>query len=173
MRLQRAMIVAIAVEIALLYAQCFAGRDMLRRTIGLPTTQELLMNAAASGNHEDLSQALDEGADPNARNEQGERPLIWAVRFDQPSVVRSLLRAGADVNLHDAHGETPLIQAASQGRMDLIEILMGAGADPRVHGRNGRTAAELAEEFGYLEVAQFLRNYAQKRTASVCRSSLR
>lgn len=159
MRLERLPTIAIVIGFALVFTQYLAGQDPLRRMIGFPTRQELLMNAAASGNRADLLQALDDGADPNAADQLGQRPLIWAVTFGHASIVRSLLAAGADVNQHDAFGQTALIRAASRRRVDLVEILIAAGADPRAHGKNGRTAIDLADQLGYSDVVQCLRNY--------------
>ena len=41
---------------------------------------------------------VDRGADPNARNQQGDMPLHNLVLMDNPSIIAALLDAGAEPN---------------------------------------------------------------------------
>ena len=72
---------------------------------------------------------LQEGGDPNIRNETGNTPLFMAETGDD---VRALVEAGADANARNELGSTPLFSAASG---DVIRALVEAGA--KVNARDG------------------------------------
>jgi ankyrin repeat protein len=71
-----------------------------------------LMLAAATDQGRIVGMLLDRGADPNARDQVGRRPLMYAKR---PEILRMLIRAGADVKGTDDHGWTALRQAGGWG----------------------------------------------------------
>ena len=52
---------------------------------------------------------LDNGADPNIRDHEGENALIIAVYEGDTEMVQLLLNKGADPNIRDNDGCTPLI----------------------------------------------------------------
>lgn len=107
----------------------------------------LLMNAALYASAEMMEILLKGGADPNAKNRDGETALIWAVPDKQK--VALLLKHGADVNSAAASGNTALLVACvGADTYELVKLLMDNGADPLV--RNGRkeTALMRAALFG-------------------------
>ncbi|MEQ8174773.1 MAG: ankyrin repeat domain-containing protein [Syntrophomonadaceae bacterium] len=73
---------------------------------------------------------LDAGADPNARDREGNTPLTNAAGTydyrDAPAVVKLLLENGADPNIRNNNGYTPLKLA--KDKPELVEILRKAGA---------------------------------------------
>ena len=92
-----------------------------------------------------IRDALMAGADVNARDEQGETPLMWAVYSADPELVGTLIKAGADVNAQDNESRTALMLAAEPSRftstayeindadcIEIVEILLKAGADADV-----------------------------------------
>ena len=60
--------------------------------------------------------------------ENGETPLITAVREGHTRVVSYLISKGADVNYKDCHGNTPLSVAREEKRQNLVEMLIKNGA---------------------------------------------
>lgn len=101
---------------------------------------------------EDWTACLGEGADVNARDDDGNTPLLFATLVEAggpvgtpvsegPEVVALLLEAGADVNARNALGATPLFNAVG-GRAvsmpprplrievpSMVSLLLEAGAD--------------------------------------------
>lgn len=67
-----------------------------------------LHQAVAQGNQPQMMKLLTNGADVNARNEQGLTPLALAVGAGRADLALTLLTNGADVNLADTNGFTPL-----------------------------------------------------------------
>lgn len=71
---------------------------------------------------------IENGADPNARNDDNDTPLHWAAREGQKELVVILLAHRAKVNAVGKAGWTPLRWAEAQGHKDLARILVAAGA---------------------------------------------
>jgi ankyrin repeat protein len=94
---------------------------------------------------------LDNGAEIEARNEDGSTPLIWAASFAQTDIFKLLVQRGARVNATDKNGNTPLMAAACQCAVatmnsadDVIRILLDQGAKVNARNHDGRTALMLA-----------------------------
>src|SRR5690242_16433197 len=87
--------------------------------------KEPLCRAAQDGDVAQVRAFLAGGANPNARDETGQTPLMWAaslqaklaaehakgIERDYEGVVRHLLDKGADVNARDKAGRTALLLA--------------------------------------------------------------
>lgn len=87
-------------------------------------------------------------ADPillEARDEEGNTPLMIAAATGQDDVVRTLLAMGADPNAPNAMGETPLLHAVNGKHADIVRLLRAAGGDPNLASHNGSRASELAQ----------------------------
>jgi ankyrin repeat protein len=97
--------------------------------------------------HEKLSKAeyaeaellLANGANANARDEDGRPHLYWEALDGQRSGVELLLAHGADINAKGNDGGTPLDIAVIKGNADMVELLLAHGADVDGKDHLGRT----------------------------------
>ncbi|MCY4173941.1 MAG: ankyrin repeat domain-containing protein [Cyanobacteria bacterium MAG CAR3_bin_5] len=128
----------------------------------------LLRSAAEANNLTVLKVLLDAGADPNARNENGETPLHeavtrgnwgvvklpgerlprgWWSSGGNLEVVKLLLDAGADLNARDPDGATPLHLAAYEDNPEAMKVLLNAGVAPNTRDKHGATPLHWAVRF--------------------------
>src|SRR5208283_1893942 len=68
-----------------------------------------LMQAAEKGQLEEVTRLLNEGADVNAKDQQGKTALILAASKGQLPVTKLLLDKGADVNAKDDNKATAIL----------------------------------------------------------------
>lgn len=92
-------------------------------------SDELLRHVLA-GDAPGVRQALDAGADVNARF-AGATSLHLAAEHGQIEIARLLLDRGADVNALDASADPPLSWAAAGGHVEVAKLLLARGADVR------------------------------------------
>jgi ankyrin repeat protein len=92
-----------------------------------------------------LKSLIHKGANVNAVNSNGDRPLHSAIlnfetgRGSSIEIVRLLLDLGADVNAADYFGETPLHRAVSRGNVDIVVLLLERGAYVNTKNNDGKT----------------------------------
>ncbi len=73
---------------------------------------------------------IEAGANPSARNDNGETPLSQAVLL-APEVTALLVTSGAKVDqLVGSDGRTALWQASCEGNAGVVKLLLDVGADP-------------------------------------------
>ena len=85
----------------------------------------------------------------------GTTPLHWAVRVDDPAMVRALLQAGA-THAANRYGTTPLELAAEIGNPRVIEALLETGADAKGATVEGETVLMTAARTGKVEAIRLL-----------------
>ncbi|MBK6005350.1 ankyrin repeat domain-containing protein [Ramlibacter ginsenosidimutans] len=110
-----------------------------------------VMVAAHAGNVDGVRVLLSRGANVDARDADGNTPLLFAldpsVQLSRdPSrsarseeVVRALVEAGADVNGQNHDGQAPLHLAARAFTSSLARTLLKLGASPDPRSRDGQT----------------------------------
>jgi ankyrin repeat protein len=109
------------------------------------------MLAAAAGQVDTVRLLIDNGADLNAKNDDGSTALMVAALKGHLEIVRTLLAAGADVSVQDLDQDSALKLAVENGHAELVKILLEQGAYYQL--KNGRTPLMGAAERGDLAVA--------------------
>ena len=95
----------------------------------------------------------------------GNRPLFCSFpvdNFTHTEMASILLRKviGIDINGLNEKNDIPLISAIKRGNLDMVKLCIEYGADRKAKDVWGTTATQLADENGYRDIVQFLR---QKR----------
>jgi uncharacterized protein len=88
-----------------------------------PGNYTALHKASIHANRTILQVLLEAGADIDARDMEGDTPLLWAAWKGQAANALLLLERGADFRLRNRRGETPLSYAKESGDLSLISRL--------------------------------------------------
>lgn len=115
-----------------------------------------LFRAASNGDAVRVGMLLDKGANVNAREEEGETPLMYAAVEGHSNVVTLLLQRGAEINAVSQNNETALARAAFSGKIAAVTALLDGGASVDKTTSNGTTPLMYATARGYLDVASVL-----------------
>jgi ankyrin repeat protein len=99
------------------------------RRVGRPIVPELV-RAIRDADAQAVRTLIDDGADVDARDADGNTPLILAAFYARPECVALLLEKGADANAANKAGVTALIRAATN--YEKTRALVNAGARVRV-----------------------------------------
>lgn len=87
-----------------------------------------LIDAAYEGNTETVKILLANGADVNAKDDEGRTALMTVAGEGHTGVAKTLLDHGADINTKDKDGKTALFLAEKSGHSQVVRILKEAGA---------------------------------------------
>jgi ankyrin repeat protein len=115
-----------------------------------------LFEAVLKKNPVGVEEALRLGANPNAKDDRGVPPLVYATRLGPPAIVEALIRAGADLNANPENGTTPLISAVSAGDVETVKALLAAGARIDQPDRLHRTPLQEASSWQRGEITRLL-----------------
>lgn len=92
-----------------------------------------------------LAFLLQNGADPNMKDNEGNTPLIVAAMSAFSDGVRLMLAGKAQVDATNGRGETALIKSVQMKDAPSVQLLLNAGADPdRRDSFAGMSAREYA-----------------------------
>src|SRR5215472_565842 len=84
-----------------------------------------LHDAINEWNDDQIKWLLGHGANVNEPDEEGNTPLMLAVRVGiYPDYVQNLLDHGADLHARNKSGNTPLMIALDYGSLDSVEVLL-------------------------------------------------
>jgi ankyrin repeat protein len=115
-----------------------------------------LIRASAYGHIDMVKKYIEDGADVNAKNDDGNTALMMASWNGHIEVVRFLLKNGADVNAKNNDDNTALQTASMNGRTETVAMLLNNGADVNMKDEEGTTALGAASEAGETEVVKLL-----------------
>ncbi len=126
-----------------------------RRKSSVPEMVKMLLDAGASarkwpddaflelckaGTAEEIREALECGANINAKDKDGRTVLMFAVENNSPDIVlQALMNAGADANAKDKQDMTALMYAAKNSNPEAVKVLLEGGADATVKDKQDMT----------------------------------
>ena len=109
-----------------------------------------LLEAARKGDHRVMRELLRSGANPDASDYDGWRPLMFAAEGGHTQCVRLLLEYGADADYDGAYNEgSVLALAVDNGHEGCVLLLLQAGAEMD-------EAFTMAIENGFVQCTKFL-----------------
>ena len=117
----------------------------------------VLHHSAARGDLAAMGEALEKGADVNARDRRRQTPLHYAARSRDGGAngLRLLLEHDADPDLRSVSGETALHMAVYHSA-EAVRVLLEGGANPDIEDNRGRTARDVAAQGNRADVLAIL-----------------
>ncbi|MCW3097178.1 MAG: Ankyrin [Chthonomonadaceae bacterium] len=94
------------------------------------------------------------GTNVNARDDDGDTPLIEAGGCGSSGTVRFLLAHGADMEARNNNGQTALLETAEYGYPEIIEMLLTHGANPAAKDNKGRGVLKIVRQ-GFDDTATY------------------
>jgi ankyrin repeat protein len=105
-----------------------------------------LLEAAENGDLIKVQTLLENGANPNAKDNAGRTPLHIAALWGRVEIVKLLLERDVNPNAKDNYGDTPLHIAALWGHVEIVKILLERGADPNAKDNDEHIPLDYAED---------------------------
>src|SRR5262249_45400539 len=119
-------------------------------------SKESLASLIESGNRKAALERIRAGADVNAAQPDGTRPIHWAVYRVDYELLAALIAKKANVNARNEFGSSPLAQAAELADTRMVKMLLDAGAEPEGANQDGQTALMLAIKAGEPDLVDVL-----------------
>lgn len=126
---------------------------------------EDLLQGASEGNLALVKRSIEQRAEVETKNIEGETALILAAWYGSPEIVTLLLENGANVNSQDNAGYTAIAKAASLGvgrHFEIVEILIQASANLNLKTKDGKSPFLLAVLNGHLDLGNALKKAGAK-----------
>lgn len=130
----------------LITAVCSISHGMIQppRPLARPELQEQFFKAMRDDNAKSVENLIAQGADVNAKNQEGIHPLFTAVACSGITIVKKLLLAGADADQKNVRGDTALMFACQICSPEKVALLLEYSRD--IHAKNnGYSALDIAK----------------------------
>jgi ankyrin repeat protein len=115
-----------------------------------------IVRAASAADGAAVRMLVKQGADVNARGNDGATALLWIARADDTETADVLLKAGAKVDTPNALGMTPVYTAAEHGNAAMLRRFLDAGASVTTTDAAGDTLLMAAVRAGNPDAVQLL-----------------
>jgi hypothetical protein len=115
-----------------------------------------IWNASSKGHFEIVKLFLASGTEINARNENGNTPLMMASANGQLKLVNYFIENGANLKVKNNSGMTSLHSASQSGHYNIAKMLIEKGANIHEKSNNGVTPLIFAAYGGSLELVKLL-----------------
>ena len=99
---------------------------------------------------------IEKGADPEAKNANGETPLFSAAKTNDPSMIALVVKGGSSIKARDNFGSSPLHTAVRWDADASVKALVKAGIDVNAQNVAGKSALSEAALAGKLSIAKLL-----------------
>ncbi|XP_045909035.1 BRCA1-associated RING domain protein 1 isoform X2 [Micropterus dolomieu] len=133
--------------------------------------ETLLHLAAIKGDVEAVKELLDQGADPNLKDNAGWTPLHEACNLGHLAVVETLVSSGALLNTPGYENDSPLHDAVRNGHPAIVKLLLKLGASQNVLNLYGKRPADYTASLEMLEIFQEASEGAQYANTSLSPSA--
>ena len=104
-----------------------------------------LINASKNGDLEKVKLLIENGANIEVKDNNGDTALILASYYRRLEIVKYLVEKGANINATNDNGWTSLMYASKYGELETIKYLLENGADVNIKNKNGNAALDLAK----------------------------
>src|SRR5690349_14946537 len=115
-----------------------------------------LADLIQAGNRKAALDQIRAGADVNAAQPDGTRPIHWAVYRVDYELIDALIAKKAKVDVANEFGSYPLTEAIKLADARMVKTLLAAGAGPESPNPDGETALMLAIKTGELPIVEML-----------------
>lgn len=123
----------------------------------LTNTNLDLIKEVKNNNISKVEKLLQNGANVNAKDNDGYTVLLMAVIFRHTDIVKLLLKHKADINAIETSGYNALMLASVRGYIDIVKILLKHNANVNVKNiNNGFTALMLALLNRHIDITKLL-----------------
>src|SRR5215204_2704509 len=106
------------------------------------TAASRIFSATKNNDLKELRALLEQGADPNSYDEDGDHLLMYAALYGTTDCMQLLIEKGSDVNAKNKLDETALMWAAHD--LAKIKLLIRHGADVNAKAKSGNTLLLIA-----------------------------
>ena len=128
----------------------------MRNAMTQDELNEALLEAATSRHIKRIGALIKKGAQIDAADDMGRRPLHWAAWHADKEMAELLLASGAQICAVNNDGKQPLHEAVWRGHGEMAGFLIGKGAQICAADKEGRQPLHVAVRMGDKEMVALL-----------------